>query len=74
MRGGQGKSACEACSLLTYVHRCIGSRNATRQTMSTSTKMMYLSVYDRRDVDSGKLTSLSMYDRRNGTTQCMGGG
>ena len=44
-------------SSLTHVHRCIGSRNATRQTLPTS----------------AKLTSLSMHDSRNGTTQCMGG-
>jgi hypothetical protein len=42
---------------LTHVHRCIGSRNATRQTLPTS----------------AKLTSLSMYDSRNGATQCMWG-
>ncbi len=34
---------------LTHVHRCIGSRNANRQTLSTSAKLTYLSVYDRRD-------------------------
>ena len=44
-------------SSLTHVHRCIGSRNATRQTLPTSVK----------------LTSLSMHGSRNGTTQCMGG-
>jgi hypothetical protein len=42
-------------SSLTHVHRCIGSHNATRQTLSTS----------------AKLTSLSMYDSRNDATQCM---
>ena len=42
-------------SSLTLVHRYIGSRNATRQTLPTSVK----------------LTSLSMYDTRNGATQCM---
>ena len=36
-------------SSLTYVHRCIGSRNATRQTLSDSAKLTYLSVYDSRD-------------------------
>jgi hypothetical protein len=41
-------------SSLIHVHRWIGSRNETRQTLPTSSK----------------LTSLSMYDRRNGTTQC----
>jgi hypothetical protein len=36
-------------SSLTHVHRYIGSRNATRQTLPTSVKLTYLSVYDRRD-------------------------
>jgi hypothetical protein len=44
-----------ASSPPTRVHRCIGSRNGTRQTLPTS----------------AKLTSLSMYDSRNDTTQCM---
>jgi hypothetical protein len=44
-------------SSLTHVHRCIGSRNATRQTLPTSAKLTYLSVYD----------------SRNGATQCMRG-
>jgi hypothetical protein len=35
--------------LLTHVHRCIGSRNATRQTLPISAKLTYLSVYDSRD-------------------------
>ena len=43
-------------SSLTHVHRFIGSRNVTRQTLTTSVK----------------LTSLSIHDSRNGTTQCMG--
>jgi hypothetical protein len=36
-------------SSLTHVHRCIGSRNGTRQTLPTSVKLTYLSVYDSRD-------------------------
>jgi hypothetical protein len=36
-------------SSLTHVHRCIGSRNATRQTLPTSAKLTYLSVCDNRD-------------------------
>jgi hypothetical protein len=36
-------------SSLTYVHRCIGSRNPTRQTLTNSTRLTYLSVYDNRD-------------------------
>jgi hypothetical protein len=36
-------------SSLTHVHRGIGSRNATRQTLPTSAKLTHLSVYDRRD-------------------------
>ena len=40
-------------SSLTHVHRCIGSRNSTRQTLPTSAKLTYLSVYDNRDVVSG---------------------
>ncbi len=31
------------------VHRCIGSRNATRQTLPTSAKLTYGSMYDSRD-------------------------
>jgi hypothetical protein len=42
-------------SSLTHVHRCIGCRNATRQTLPTPVK----------------LTSLSIYDNRSVTTQCM---
>ena len=66
-------------SSLTHVHRCIGSRNATRQMLPTSAKLMYLSVYDSRDGVSGlgirqmlptspKLTHLSVYDRRDGVS------
>ena len=40
-------------SSLMYVHRCIGSRNATRQTLPTSAKLTYLSVYDITDGVSG---------------------
>jgi hypothetical protein len=36
-------------SSLTHVHRHIGSRMATRQTLPTSAKLTYLSVYDSRD-------------------------
>ncbi len=36
-------------SSLTHVHKCIGSRNATRQTLPTSAKLTYLSMYDSRD-------------------------
>ncbi len=40
-------------SSLTYVHRCIGSHNETRQTLTTSPKLTYLSVYDNRDCVHG---------------------
>ncbi len=37
-------------SSFTHVHiMCIGSRNPTRQTLSTSVKLTYLSVYDNND-------------------------
>ncbi len=36
-------------SSLTHVHKCIGSRNTTRQTLPTSAKLTYLSMYDNRD-------------------------
>ncbi len=36
-------------SSLTHVHRCIGSRYATRQTLPTSAKLTYLRVYASRD-------------------------
>jgi hypothetical protein len=36
-------------SSLMHVHRCIGSHNATRQTLPTSVKLTYLSMYDSRD-------------------------
>ncbi len=44
---------------ITHVHRCIGSRKATRQTMPTSAKLKYLSVYDRRDGVSERAPSPS---------------
>ena len=43
-----GVSVCAASpsspSSIMHVHRCIGSRNATRQTLSTSAKLTYLIV------------------------------
>jgi hypothetical protein len=36
-------------SSLTHVHRCIGSHNTTRWTLTTSPKLTYLGVYDSRD-------------------------
>jgi hypothetical protein len=42
-------------SSLTHVHRCIGSHNTTRETLSTSVKLTYLSVYDRRDAVSERI-------------------
>ncbi len=33
-------------SSLTHVHRCIGYRNPTCHSMSTSARLMYLSMYD----------------------------
>jgi hypothetical protein len=36
-------------SSFTPVNRCISSHNANRQTLSTSVKLTYLSVYDNRD-------------------------
>ncbi len=46
-------------SLTHHVHRCIGSRNATRQTLPTSAKLTYLSVYDSRDGVSEHVVSPS---------------
>ena len=42
-----------------YVHRCIGSPNATRQMLTISVKLTYLSVYDRRDDGSDRAASPS---------------
>ncbi len=36
-------------SSLTHVHRCICSRNPTRQTLPNSARLTYLGVYDSRD-------------------------
>ena len=46
-------------SSLTHVHRYIGSRNATRQTLTTSVKLTYLSVNDSRDGVSERAASPS---------------
>jgi hypothetical protein len=43
----------------TQVHRYIGSRNATRQTLPTSAKLTYVSVYDSRDGVSERTASPS---------------
>jgi hypothetical protein len=39
-------------SSVTYVHRCIGCRNPNWKSLSKSTRLTYLSVYDIRDRDS----------------------
>ena len=58
-----GVSVCAASpsspSSLTHVHRCIGSRNATRPMQPTSAKLTYLSVYDSRDGVSESHTLLT---------------
>ena len=46
-------------SSLTHVHRCIGSRNATRPMQPISAKLTYLSVYDSRDGVSESHTLLT---------------
>ncbi len=59
-------------SSLTYVHRCIGSRNATRQTLSTSAKLTYFSVYDRRDDVSEHVASPSTPSSLTHVHRCIG--
>jgi hypothetical protein len=61
------------------MYRCIGSRNATRQTLPTSAKLTYRSVYVHRCIGSRnetrqtlptstKLMYLSVHDRRDGVS------
>ncbi len=50
--------------------RCIGSRNATRQTLPTSAKLTYVSVYDSRDGVSEHAappTQVHRFSQRNPT-------
>jgi hypothetical protein len=51
-------------SSLMHVHRCIGSRNATRQTLPTSVKLTYLSVYGTREVYSEMVFLSTQLPRR----------
>jgi hypothetical protein len=50
----------------------IGSRNATRQTLPTSTKLTYLSVYDRRDGVSEDAASPSPPSSLTDVHRCIG--
>jgi hypothetical protein len=59
-------------SVLTHVHRCIGSRNTTRQTLSTSVKLARLSVYDNRDVVSEHGSSPSPHSSLTHVHRCIG--
>ena len=63
----------------SHSRRCIGSRNATRQKLPTSTKLTYQSVYVHRCIGSRnstrqmlstspKLMYLSVYDNRDGVS------
>jgi hypothetical protein len=59
-------------SSLTHVHRCIGSRKSTRQTLPTSAKLKYLSVYDRRDGVSERASSPSPPSSLTYVHRCIG--
>ncbi len=59
-------------SSITYVHRCIGSHNGTRQTLSTSAKLKYLSVYDSRDAVSEHVSSPSPPSSLTNVHRCIG--
>ncbi len=67
-------------SSFTHVHRYIGSRNATRQTLPTSAKLTHLIVYDSRDGVSehaaspsppSSLTHVHRIGSRNATRQTL---
>jgi hypothetical protein len=57
---------------LTHVHRCIGSRNATGQTLATSVKLTYLRVYDRRNGVSEYTVSPSPPSSLTDVHRCIG--
>ncbi len=59
-------------SSLTHVHRCIGSHNATRQTLPTSAKLTYLSVCNRRDGVSENTDSPSSPSSITYVHRCIG--
>jgi hypothetical protein len=59
-------------SSFTHVHRCIGSRNATRQTLTTSPKLTYQSVYDSRDDVSEHTVSPSHPSSLTHVHRCIG--
>jgi hypothetical protein len=55
-----------------HVHSCIVSRNATRQTLPTSAKLTYLSVYDSRDGVSERTASPSTPSSLMHVHRCIG--
>jgi hypothetical protein len=55
-----------------HVHRCIGSHNTTRQTMTTSVKLTYLRVYDSRDDVSEHGASPSPLSSLTHVYRCIG--
>ncbi len=59
-------------SSLTNVHRCISSRNGTRQKLPTSAKLKYLSVYDSRDGVSEHASSPSPPSSLTHVHRCIG--
>ena len=59
-------------SSLTHVHRCVGSRNAARQTLPTSAKLTHLSVYDSRDGVSEHAASPSPPSSLTHVHRCIG--
>ncbi len=59
-------------SSITHVHRYIGSRNETRQTLTTPEKLTYLSVYDSRDAVSGHTVSPSSPSSLTHIHRCIG--
>jgi hypothetical protein len=61
-------------SSLTHVHRYIGSRHATRKTLTTCAKLTYLSVtvYDNRDGVSEHRTSPSPPSSLTHVHRCIG--
>ncbi len=59
-------------SSLTHVHRCIGSHDATRQTLPTSAKLTHLRVYDSRDDVSEHTASPSTPSSLTHVHRCIG--
>jgi hypothetical protein len=59
-------------SSLTHVHMCIGSRNETRQTLSTSAKLTHLSVYESRAGVSERVASPSPPSSLTHVHRCIG--